>query len=81
MALQHMMRMKEQQQAQVFRNPNQMIPGQMGRLTNMRGNGVVPPNLQKTVLQNNTGGLYVFPPVVPRKDILFPALKVLAIGC
>ncbi|KAL4792726.1 hypothetical protein BDV19DRAFT_246658 [Aspergillus venezuelensis] len=55
---QNMMRMREQQQQnQMFRNPQQMMPGQMGRLNNMRGNGMVPANLQKTAMQNNTGGL------------------------
>lgn len=39
-----------------------MMPGQMGRLNNMRGNGMIPANLQKTALQNNTGGLYELPP-------------------
>ncbi|KAL3432469.1 hypothetical protein BDV09DRAFT_205883 [Aspergillus tetrazonus] len=53
---QNMMRIREQQQSQMFRNQQQMMPGQMGRLNNMRGNGMVPPNLQKAVLQNNTGG-------------------------
>ncbi|KAL4917081.1 hypothetical protein BDW62DRAFT_218318 [Aspergillus aurantiobrunneus] len=53
---QNMMRIREQQQNQMFRNQQQMMPGQMGRLNNMRGNGMVPANLQKTVLQNNTGG-------------------------
>lgn len=33
-----------------------MMPGQMNQLR--RQNGMVPPNLQKTVLQNNTTGLY-----------------------
>ena len=36
-----------------------MMPGQMGQMNNIRRNGMVPPNLQKTVLQNNTSGLYV----------------------
>ncbi|KAL3472439.1 hypothetical protein BJX99DRAFT_249687 [Aspergillus californicus] len=55
---QNLMRFREQQQNQMFRNQQQMIPGQMNRLNNMRGgNGIVPGNLQKTVLQNNTGGL------------------------
>ncbi|KAL4972725.1 hypothetical protein BDW66DRAFT_116473 [Aspergillus desertorum] len=53
---QNMMRIREQQQNQMFRNQQQMMPGQMGRLNNMRGNGMVPPNLQKAVLQNNTSG-------------------------
>ena len=60
-----MMRIREQQQSQMFRNQQQMMPGQMGRLNNMRGNGMVPPNLQKAVLQNNTGGLYVCSPSTP----------------
>ncbi|KAL4801913.1 hypothetical protein BDV18DRAFT_67926 [Aspergillus unguis] len=54
---QNMMRLREQQNNQMFRNQQQMMPGQMGRLNNMRGNGMIPGNLQKTVLQNNTGGL------------------------
>ena len=33
-----------------------MMPAQMNQLR--RQNGMVPPNLQKTVLQNNTSGLY-----------------------
>ncbi|KAL5339291.1 hypothetical protein BJX70DRAFT_397902 [Aspergillus crustosus] len=53
---QNMMRIREQQQNQMFRNQQQMMPGQMGRLNNMRGNGMVPANIQKTVLQNNAGG-------------------------
>ncbi|KAL4930546.1 putative cAMP-dependent protein kinase pathway protein (Som1) [Aspergillus undulatus] len=53
---QNLMRMREQHQNQMFRNPQQMMPGQMGRFNNMRANGMVPPNLQKTAMQNNTGG-------------------------
>ncbi|RDW61256.1 putative cAMP-dependent protein kinase pathway protein (Som1) [Aspergillus mulundensis] len=53
---QNIMRLREQQQNNMYRNPQQMMPGQMGRLNNMRGNGIVPNNLQKAVLQNNTGG-------------------------
>lgn len=53
---QNLMRIREQQQNQMFRNQQQMMPGQMGRLNNMRGNGMIPANLQKTALQNNTGG-------------------------
>lgn len=50
-----MMRLREQQQTQLLRQ-QPMMPGQMGQQI-MRRNGMVP-NLQKTVLQNNTG-LYV----------------------
>ncbi|KAL2824758.1 hypothetical protein BDW59DRAFT_82141 [Aspergillus cavernicola] len=54
---QNLMRIREQQQNQMLRNQQQMMPGQIGRLNNIRGgNGMVPANLQKTVLQNNTGG-------------------------
>ncbi|KKK19836.1 cAMP-dependent protein [Aspergillus rambellii] len=53
---QNLMRFREQQHNQLLRNPQQMMPGQMNQLNNMRRNGMVPPNLQKTVLQNNTGG-------------------------
>jgi hypothetical protein len=56
-----MMRLREQQQNQIFRNQQQMIPGQMGRLNNMRGNGMMPATLQQKAMQNNTGGLYAFP--------------------
>lgn len=55
---QNMMRLREQQHNQLLRQ-QPVMPGQMGPL-NMRRNGMVPANLQKTVLQNNTGGLYVF---------------------
>ncbi|OJJ48087.1 hypothetical protein ASPZODRAFT_62484 [Penicilliopsis zonata CBS 506.65] len=51
---QNIMRMREQQQNHMLRQP--MMPGQMGQLNNMRRPGMIP-NLQKTVLQNNTGGL------------------------
>jgi hypothetical protein len=61
-ALQNMMRLREQQQNQIFRNQQQMIPGQMGRLNNMRGNGMMPATLQQKAMQNNTGGLYALPP-------------------
>lgn len=57
------MRLREQQHNHLMR-PQAVMPGQMGQI-NMRRNGVVPPNLQKAVLQNNTTGLYVlalFPP-------------------
>lgn len=53
------MRIREQQHNQLMRQ-QPMMPGQMGQL-NMRRNGVVPPNLQKAVLQNNTTGLYACP--------------------
>ncbi|KAJ0420431.1 hypothetical protein BJY00DRAFT_323899 [Aspergillus carlsbadensis] len=53
---QNMMRLREQQQNQIFRNQQQMIPGQMGRLNNMRGNGMMPATLQHKAMQNNTGG-------------------------
>lgn len=49
-----MMRIREQQHNNFLRQ-QPMMPGQMG---NMRRNTMVPPNLQKTVLQNNTPGLY-----------------------
>ncbi|KAJ5376323.1 Transcriptional activator somA [Penicillium cosmopolitanum] len=54
---QALMRVREQQQNQLMRQ-QPMMPGQMP--LNMRRNGMhpVPPNLQKTVLQNTTG-LYV----------------------
>lgn len=56
------MRLREQQHNHLMR-PQAVMPGQMGQI-NMRRNGVVPPNLQKAVLQNNTTGLYacVVPP-------------------
>lgn len=50
-----MMRLREQQHNQLMRQ-QPMMAGQMGQL-NMRRNGMVPPNLQKAVLQNNTSGL------------------------
>ncbi|XHG09128.1 hypothetical protein AWENTII_012207 [Aspergillus wentii] len=49
------MRLREQQHNQLLRQ-QPMMAGQMGQL-NMRRNNMVPPNLQKTVLQNNTPGL------------------------
>ncbi|KAG2419818.1 hypothetical protein HFD88_004614 [Aspergillus terreus] len=52
---QNMMRLREQQHSQLLRQPP-MMPAQMRQL-NMRGNAMVPPNLQKSVLQNNTSGL------------------------
>ncbi|KAA8645564.1 hypothetical protein EYZ11_012528 [Aspergillus tanneri] len=52
---QNLMRLREQQHNQLLRQ-QPIMPGQMGQL-NMRRNGVVAPNLQKTVLQNNTTGL------------------------
>lgn len=52
------MRLRESQQNPLLR-PQPMVPGQIGQLNNMRRN-MVPPNLQKTVLQNNTAGLYVY---------------------
>ena len=51
------MRIREQQQSQLLRN-QPLMPGQMGPLNMRARNGMVPPNLQKTVLQNNTPGLY-----------------------
>ncbi|KAJ5128401.1 Transcriptional activator somA [Penicillium atrosanguineum] len=52
---QNMMRLREQQHNQLMRQ-QPMMPGQVP--LNMRRNGgMVPPNLQKTVLQNNTAGL------------------------
>lgn len=56
-----MLRLREQQQNQFLRQPA-MMPGQMAQL-NMRRNGAIPPSLQKTVLQSNTAGLYVVPPL------------------
>lgn len=50
-----MMRLREQQQSHLLRQ-QPMMPGQMGQQI-MRRNGMVP-NLQKTVLQNNSA-LYV----------------------
>ena len=52
---QNFMRMREQHHNQLLRQ-QPMMPGQL----NIRRNGV-PPNLQKTVLQNNTPGLYAYP--------------------
>ncbi|PYI04495.1 hypothetical protein BO78DRAFT_170880 [Aspergillus sclerotiicarbonarius CBS 121057] len=52
---QNIMRLREQQQNHLLRQ-QPLIPGQMAQM-NMRRNGMVPPNLQKTVLQNNTSGL------------------------
>lgn len=52
------MRLREQQQNQLLRQ-QPLMPGQMGPVNMRRPNGMVPPNLQKTVLQNNTSGLYV----------------------
>ncbi|KAJ6151825.1 Transcriptional activator somA [Penicillium chermesinum] len=50
---QNAMRIREQQQNQLLRQ-QPLMPGQMSQL-NMRGrNGMMPQNLQKTVLQNNT---------------------------
>lgn len=50
------MRLREQQHNQLMRQ-QPMMPGQMP-LNVRRTGGMVPPNLQKTVLQNNTAGLY-----------------------
>ena len=51
------MRLREQQQNQMIRPP-QMMAGQMpGGMMRPR-NGMPPNNLTKTVLQNNTSGLY-----------------------
>lgn len=55
------MRLREQQNHLLTRQPP-LMPGQMGQL-NMRGrNGMMPQNLQKTVLQNNTNlyGQFLF---------------------
>ncbi|PWY77124.1 hypothetical protein BO70DRAFT_294905 [Aspergillus heteromorphus CBS 117.55] len=52
---QNIMRLREQHQSQLLRQ-QPLMPGQMGQM-NMRRPGLVPPNLQKTVLQNNTSGL------------------------
>ncbi|KAL4875497.1 hypothetical protein BJY04DRAFT_211248 [Aspergillus karnatakaensis] len=51
---QNMMRIREQQQTQLLRNQGQMMPGQIRQMNNIRGNGMVPPNMKPTVLQNNT---------------------------
>lgn len=56
-----MMRLREQQQNQLLRQ-QPLMAGQVP--LNMRRNGMVPPNLQKTVLQNNTAGLYAPYPAV-----------------
>lgn len=56
-----MMRLREQQQNQLLRQ-QPMMPGQVP--LNMRRGGMVPPNLQKTVLQNNTAGLYAHTPLI-----------------
>jgi hypothetical protein len=52
---QNFMRLREQQHNQFMRQ-QPMMPGQMNQLRRQNG-GMVPPNLQKTVLQNNTPGL------------------------
>ncbi|KAB8262828.1 hypothetical protein BDV32DRAFT_136269 [Aspergillus pseudonomiae] len=52
---QNMLRFREQQHNQLLRQ-QPMMPAQMQQL-NLRRNGSVAPNLQKTVLQNNTSGL------------------------
>lgn len=65
-AEQNLMRLREQQQNQLLRQ-QPMMPGQVP--LNMRRSGMVPPNLQKTVLQNNTAGLYAPPLVFPSQDI------------
>ena len=52
-----MMRLREQQQNQLLRQ-QPLMQGQIGQLNMRARNGMVPPNLQKTVLQNNTSGLY-----------------------
>ncbi|KAJ5528606.1 hypothetical protein N7527_001999 [Penicillium freii] len=51
---QNFMRLREQHHNQFMRQ-QPMMPGQMNPIR--RQNGMVPPNLQKTVLQNNTTGL------------------------
>lgn len=63
--LQNMLRYREQQ-ANRFMPQQPMMPGQMP--LNMRRNGVVPPNLQRAVLQNNTPALFV--PFVYQSDSL-----------
>lgn len=55
--VQNIMRMREQQHNQLLRQ-QPMMPGQMNPMNMRPRNGMVPPNLQKTVLQNNS--LYVF---------------------
>jgi len=63
------MRLREQQQNQLLRQ-QPMIPGQMGQL-GMRRNGMVPPNLQKTVLQNNMyAGLLSHVPGWPEGNVV-----------
>jgi hypothetical protein len=44
-----------------------MMPGQMNQIRRQNG-GMVPPNLQKTVLQNNTPGLYALSEYLPHAD-------------
>ncbi|KAJ5806914.1 hypothetical protein N7474_010506 [Penicillium riverlandense] len=50
---QNIMRMREQQHNQLLRQ-QPMMPGQMNPMNMRPRNGMVPPNLQKTVLQNNS---------------------------
>lgn len=52
-----MMRLREQQHNNQMLRNQPMMPGQMNPLNMRARNGMVPPNLQKTVLQNNTTGL------------------------
>ncbi|KAJ5757083.1 uncharacterized protein N7511_007265 [Penicillium nucicola] len=52
---QNFMRLREQQHNQFMRQ-QPMMPAQLNQLRRQNG-GMVPPNLQKTVLQNNTSGL------------------------
>lgn len=61
------MRLREQQQNQLLRQ-QPLMAGQVP--LNMRRNGMVPPNLQKTVLQNNTAGLYVLRHPGPSPELL-----------
>lgn len=46
------MRFREQQQNQILRQHQPMMPGQIGQFNNLR-RSMIPPNLQKTALQNN----------------------------
>lgn len=52
------MRLREQQHNNQMLRNQPMMPNQMNQLNMRARNGMVPPNLQKTVLQNNTAGLY-----------------------
>lgn len=55
------MRFREQQQNQILRQHQPMMPGQIGQFNNLR-RSMIPPNLQKTALQNNNllGSFFLF---------------------